>query len=347
MGANLMPIVRNFRIEQKSIPSSSCEVVECDATVGSRKLLRFDFLCYNAGGADLKVGNPADNPQWFEFSTCPSHHHYHLKDFNDYTLYSCDGAKRRGKKQAFCLMDVTKIDSGAGGATYTCSNQGVSAGWADVYGSTLDCQWIDVTGLGDGDYLLEARTNVQGMFKEDTYGDNSTWAGVRIKGNTVTQIDVPCYREDCVPFNPKTVAAKKIQGRWKVVDGDHWMMDFGSAQAEAKRAVKIIKHYKMNRICFVGRPSKDGKQLMMYFKINDQAPVGPFPGEDAIPFSASNVSALKISGRWKVVEGAMWMLDFGASEANARKAAWLIKKYGFTHQCFVGRPNAPMMYFRK
>ena len=341
MGANLIPIVRNFSIQNRT--SRPCEIVECGGQSGTRKLLKFDFVCWNAGNKDLIVGSPSAHPEWFEFSNCPDHNHYHLKDFNDYKIFDCRGVERRGKKQAFCLMDVLKIN-GSGSSTYTCSNQGVSSGWADVYGSDLDCQWIDITGLANGDYVLEARTNTSAIFKEDSYGDNITWTGIHIQGTTVSEIPVPCYREDCLPFDPKRVAAQKINGTWKVVDGNHWMLDFGSKEAEAKKAVKIIKHYKMNQICFVGRPSRD--QLMMYFKVNSQAPSGPFPGEDAIAFNPANVAALKVGDRWKVVEGAMWMLDFGASEANARKAAWIIKHYNFTRQCFVGRPNAPMMYFR-
>lgn len=49
----------------------------------------------------------------------------------------------------------------------------------------------------------------------------------------------------------------------------------------------------------------------------------------------------------KVVDGDHWMLDFGDKQAEANKALSVIKKYGFTHICFVGRPDAPMMYFRK
>jgi hypothetical protein len=45
------------------------------------------------------------------------------------------------------------------------------------------------------------------------------------------------------------------------------------------------------------------------------------------------------------VDGTHWILDFGASQANANKALNIIKKYGFSQICFVGRPNPPMMYF--
>jgi len=243
-------------------------------------------------------------------------------------------------------MDIEHRSGGRSTPHFTCSDQGVSAGWADVYSAGLDCQWIDISGVPDGDYVLEARTNQSGIVGEDWYGDNVTWAGVRLSGNTASVIPPPCYPEDCLGINPANVQAANVGGSWKVVDGNHWILDFGAKQADAERARDIIKHYGMNHICFVGRPSRSGQQLMMYFKVNNAAPSGVFPGEDAIPFNPNSVFAQAFGGRWKVTDGRMWMLDFGVSEANARKAVWIIKKYGFQYQCFVGRPNAPMMYFR-
>lgn len=347
MGVNLVPIIRRFIIETPTFASNHCAVQEGCTVAGTRKLLRFDFLCWNAGNADLRMGSPAQNPQWYVFSPC--HGHYHLKDFNGYKIIDCKGRERKGNKQAFCLEDSERISGGRTTRQFNdCnSNQGVSAGWADLYGRGLDCQWIDITGLPDGDYVVEARTNVNGLVREDWYGDNVTWAGVRLAGNTVRQIPVPCYPEDCIPFNPRRVRVQNIGGRWKVVDGPHWILDFAGSQANARKAARIIKFYGLNHICFVGRPSRTGKQLMMYFMINNTVPVGPFPGEDAIPINPINTVAQQAGGRWKVTDGVSWLLDFGVSEANARKAVWIIKKYGFRFQCFVGRPNAPMMYFRR
>jgi hypothetical protein len=149
--------------------------------------------------------------------------------------------------------------------------------------------------------------------------------------------------EDCISFNPNNVQAKKLNGRWKVVHGNMLMLDFGSNRQQAERAVQVIKHYRMNRQCFVGRPHAP----MQYYTVKGRAPKGAMAGEDAIPFNPANIQAIKINGRWKVVDGSHWLLDFEAKEAEAKTAVKIIKHYGFNHICFVGRPNAPMMYFRK
>lgn len=141
--------------------------------------------------------------------------------------------------------------------------------------------------------------------------------------------------------------AKQFGSRWKVVEGSHWILDFGTNQGNAQRAKDVIAHYGMNRICYVGRPDPTNHQLMMYLTVNGTSPAGAFAGEDAISVDLSKVVAQQSGGSWIVTDTSSIMLNFGISEANARRAVWIIKKYGFTHQCFVGRPHAPMMYFRK
>ena len=66
---------------------------------------------------------------------------------------------------------------------------------------------------------------------------------------------VMSVKEDCVSFDPRTAEVKQIDGRWKIVDGSHWLFDFGDKADEAKQALAIIKHYRMNQSCFVDRKS--------------------------------------------------------------------------------------------
>jgi 2-haloacid dehalogenase len=153
----------------------------------------------------------------------------------------------------------------------------------------------------------------------------------------------PSLDEDCLAINPDTVEVRRVAGSWRVTDGSSWLLDFGTRQADADRARQVISHYRFNRVCYVGRPHPP----MMYFTVNGGAPVGPMPGEDAIAIDLGAVR-VELSGKnWTVTDGRSAMLDFGTGHLGGLHAVALIRNYGFTHQCFVGRPHPPMMYFRR
>jgi hypothetical protein len=160
---------------------TDCAIVEdCVSGPGKRSLMKFDVQTPNVGTADLYLGNPTNNPA-FVFSPC--HGHYHLEGYAVYELLNLDGTPVMvngsavvGHKQAFCLEDYEIWAPNAGPAKYTCSNQGISVGWSDTYGSYLDCQWVDVTGVVPANYLLRVTINggLNGphVFAESDYSDN-------------------------------------------------------------------------------------------------------------------------------------------------------------------------------
>lgn len=148
-------------------------------------------------------------------------------------------------------------------------------------------------------------------------------------------------REDCIGFDYRRAEVKEIDGRWKIVVGSMWLLDFDRSEAEARQALRIIQHYRMNRQCFVGRPDPS----MEYYLVDGAAPAGSMTGEDCIGFDPTKIEVKKVAGSWKIVEGSHWILDFGSNEHEARLAFQIIQKYGFSRICFVGRPNASMTYF--
>jgi len=68
-------------------------------------------------------------------------------------------------------------------------------------------------------------------------------------------------REDCVSFNAHRASVKRINGRWKIVDGSHMLFDFGNKGDEARQSLRIIKKYRFSQSCFVGRPNASMKYL--------------------------------------------------------------------------------------
>ena len=114
----------------------------------------------------------------------------------------------------------------------------------------------------------------------------------------------PCDGEDAIPFNPANVEAKCIQNSWKVVDGEHWMLDFGDGRQQAEEALGIIKKYGFTHICFGGRCT--GSRPMMYFRKDAAAPVKPAqaaPAETKPSKPAAPAAGTKARLRVTVMEG--------------------------------------------
>jgi hypothetical protein len=198
-------LASSWRVESQTFPPDDCSVLEGEVVAGTRRLLRFDSVTPNLGPGDLIVGVPLDHPEWFDLATC--HGHEHFKEYADYRLWTPEGyaswtALRRsrpeicardllrsspeiadqmvqGHKQGFCVIDIQRTGLGpcSGRADppryFDCGDQGISVCWADVYDSYLEGQWIDITGLPAGDYVLEVEVNAERFFQEDDYADNS------------------------------------------------------------------------------------------------------------------------------------------------------------------------------
>ena len=138
---------------------------------GYRRLLRFDTVIMNMGGGDLVVGDRSDpmNPyaQYFVFHSC--HGHYHIQNFSEYDLLNTDGTPAAvGVKQGFCMEDNFKYGPNKSNG-YDCAYQGITSGWGDWYYKQLVGQWIDITGVPAGEYIVRITINSAGIFDE---GDN-------------------------------------------------------------------------------------------------------------------------------------------------------------------------------
>jgi len=180
--------------------AADCGVAEGSTAPGDRTLLRFTLTTPNLGDGDLVIGVPGDHPEWFQWGEC--HRHWHFREYADYRLWTLDGyrswqeARRAhpttpsadllaaqpglrdgfvaGHKQGFCAIDVVPYLPVDPPKYLDCFwGQGVSRGWADQYGFRLDGQWVDVTGIAPGPYVLEAEVNPERFFQELDYGNNA------------------------------------------------------------------------------------------------------------------------------------------------------------------------------
>jgi len=162
--------VSQMEIVDRLFQTGDCEFFEGSVGgTGYRRLLRFDTVLINSGNGDLKVGDPTDatNPYFSVFEFSPCHQHYHISGFSNYQLLNLDRTiAAQGHKQAFCLEDLLKYSNDNRSNGYTCPDQGITSGWADWYFKQLSGQWIDITGVPEGDYIVHVEINAAGTFNE-------------------------------------------------------------------------------------------------------------------------------------------------------------------------------------
>jgi hypothetical protein len=179
---------------------------------GSRTLIRFDNLVANIGQGPLEVaadqiiahpvsgqtitvsqriantsGQITTRPAGImEFHDEGSHHHFHFEDFAHYTLRAVapgggpGEVVRSGNKAGFCLGDSAIVQQSRPDRppfphyTECYPVGGISVGWADLYDQTIDFQWIDVTGLPNGQYYLESTADPDDRLLESDESNNTT-----------------------------------------------------------------------------------------------------------------------------------------------------------------------------
>jgi hypothetical protein len=128
----------------------------------------------------------------------PDHAHWHLIGFERYELrYAATGRlAARDRKSGFCVGNRFTVVPGA--RTTERSDQfdencgksrpgllrvteGLSPGWADDYKPSLEGQFLDVTSVPPGRYLLVHRTNVDGRLRESRRDNDSASVLLRLR----------------------------------------------------------------------------------------------------------------------------------------------------------------------
>ena len=198
--------------------------------VNGRRLLRFTTIMANAGPGHFEVrGRRPDTStkrmkiRQVIFDSAggsrlvstgaigryagDGHDHWHVQRIMTYELYKVDNpaTMRAGAKAGFCFLDTTPWRLGLPharqhpyyqeswcGTRQTLSNRvGISVGWGDRYPWDFAFQWIDVTGLPTGRYIVRSTVDIGDWYRETDDYDNCRWARIRIpsSGTKVTVLD--------------------------------------------------------------------------------------------------------------------------------------------------------------
>ena len=172
-------VQRTARVDTIQVANDSCAFLEGCTAPGIRTVLRFDMATPNVGDADVAIGSPGvpSLATCFKWSQC--HAHYHFQGYGQYFLADESGTVvASGHKSSSCLQDGLRTPNTTAPELtnqelFTCASQGVHAGYQDVYGSQLDCQWIDVTDVPPGNYFLTVQVNQEGIIPELNWDNNA------------------------------------------------------------------------------------------------------------------------------------------------------------------------------
>ncbi|XP_042339862.1 LOW QUALITY PROTEIN: lysyl oxidase-like 5a [Plectropomus leopardus] len=148
-----------------------------------RVLLRFPQRVKNQGTADFLPVKPRHEWEWH---SC--HQHYHsMEAFSNYDLLDVSTGQKvaEGHKASFCLED-TSCDPGVR-RRFACTahTQGLGPGCYDTYHANIDCQWIDITDVPPGNYILKVTVNPSQMVQESDFSNNEVRCDIRYTGSYV------------------------------------------------------------------------------------------------------------------------------------------------------------------
>jgi hypothetical protein len=134
-----------------------------------------------------------------QYVVSPDHRHWHLLHFERYELRRAgnSAALVTDRKTGFCLGDRytavgPRLPARAADAVYTsrCGlgqtrllgiREGISVGYGDDYAANLEGQYLPLTGLPDGNYLLVHRVNADRRLHEVSYANNAASALLRLR----------------------------------------------------------------------------------------------------------------------------------------------------------------------
>lgn len=157
-------------------------------------VMRADQLVQLRGGTRRRVTGVGR----IHYDVEATHSHWHLLPFERYELRKLDGRLvAPAQKAGFCLTSDHRVRphvrgsppraefSGHCGKNFPDASrivEGISVGYGDVYSPMREGQYVDVTDVPPGDYVLVHRVNAGRRLRESDYANDAASVRIRFRG---------------------------------------------------------------------------------------------------------------------------------------------------------------------
>jgi phosphodiesterase/alkaline phosphatase D-like protein len=156
----------------------------------------------------------------FIYVTAAGHNHWHLQNVAKYSLWNSARTAEvaPSQKVGFCLTDDEHVEPNVGptvavykDAANGCEDnhpeatslfEGVSAGWRDLYSSTVAFQWVNASNVPPGEYWLREDVNPTGVIKE---GEGANAPAYATKSTIIPGFDALAQATNTRSGEPKTL----------------------------------------------------------------------------------------------------------------------------------------------
>ena len=156
----------------------------------------------SAGQVVVQVGSPrtvVPDVGRLRYVRSPDHRHWHLLGFDRYELRRADSGETvvADRKSGFCLGDrypvrtrvvpaqpaepVYRSRCGLDRSSLLSIREGISPGYGDDYAANLEGQYLPLSGLRPGRYVLVHRVNADRRILESGYDNNASSLLLRLR----------------------------------------------------------------------------------------------------------------------------------------------------------------------
>jgi hypothetical protein len=148
-------------------------------------------------------------------------------------------------------------------------------------------------------------------------------------------------REELVKLDYRSAELRQVNGRWIMYSGAVPLKDLGTAENEAREALRIVRDLRFTQHGTIGT----NQPIIEYWLTDGRAPQGLTHSLRLMAFHPDRLRVDEVQGQWCLCDGGQVMFGFGPHAEDARQTLAVLQHYGFNRVGYVGVPTPVMMYF--